>query len=66
MFCSPEGEINQPQGITEDIAFAAASLLCNAVHFADDVRMVEVCKVLSTFAMRFNAINNVRVVHQGF
>ena len=63
MFCSPEGEINQPQGITEDIAFAAASLLCNTVHFTDNVWMVEVSEVLSTFAMRFNVINNVRVVH---
>ena len=65
VFCSPEGEISQPQGITENIAFAAASLLCNAVHFADDVRMVEIGEVLGTLAMRFKVVNNVRVVHQG-
>ena len=66
MFCSPEGEISQPQGIAEDIALAAASLLCNAVHFADDVRLVEVGEVLGTLAVRFDVVHNIRVVHQGF
>ena len=66
MFCSPEREINQPQGITEDITFAAASLLCNAVHFADDVWVVEVSEILGTFAMRFEVVNNILVVHNGF
>lgn len=64
VFRSPEGKVNKPQGIAKDVAFAVASLLRDAVHFTQDIWMVEILEVLGTLDVWPERLNDVGVVHQ--
>lgn len=64
MLCSPEGEVNKPQGIAKNIALAIASLLRDAVYLTQDIWMVEIVKFLGALDMRRESFNDVGVVHQ--
>lgn len=63
VFRSPEGKINKPQGIAKNITLAVASLLRDAVHFTQDIWIVEIFEVLGTLNVRLQRFNDVGVVH---
>ena len=42
----PKGEVNDPQGVTEDVCFAVATLVCDRIGLSEDEGMAQVGKGL--------------------
>ena len=63
--CSrPKGEVDDPQGVTEDVCFAVATLVCDGIGLSEDEGVAQVGKVLCALDLSSQVLHNIGVIHE--